>query len=206
MAFLVRLIFFGFSFGEAAYSCQNSLSWQTTVVGDPLYRPFGRTPVERHEDLLRRKSKLVEWSHLRLVNINLANGLPPEKLIEYLEATPNTSTSAVLLEKLADLHFLKARWAEAVPIYRAALAQKPSPQQQVRLTLSLARAYEFSTQPERALEVFQNFLSTFPDYPDPANIYRKLTPLAAQLGKAELKEEYQRQLDKLTAAANATKP
>ena len=34
----------GFSFGEAAYASQPVLSWQTTVIGDPLYRPFGQDP------------------------------------------------------------------------------------------------------------------------------------------------------------------
>jgi hypothetical protein len=30
----------GFTFAEAAYMSQKFLSWQTTFVGDPLYRPF----------------------------------------------------------------------------------------------------------------------------------------------------------------------
>jgi len=30
----------GFSFGEACYMSQRVLSWQTTCVGDPLYRPY----------------------------------------------------------------------------------------------------------------------------------------------------------------------
>jgi hypothetical protein len=31
----------GYTFGEAAWAAQPVLSWQTTVIGDPLYRPFG---------------------------------------------------------------------------------------------------------------------------------------------------------------------
>ncbi|HVV73444.1 MAG TPA: TIGR03790 family protein, partial [Verrucomicrobiae bacterium] len=38
--FAGRFMFGGFSFGEAAYASQTVLSWQTTGVGDPLYRPF----------------------------------------------------------------------------------------------------------------------------------------------------------------------
>jgi uncharacterized protein (TIGR03790 family) len=30
----------GYSFGEAAYASQTTLSWQTTILGDPLYRPL----------------------------------------------------------------------------------------------------------------------------------------------------------------------
>lgn len=34
----------GFTFAEAAYSSQRVLSWMTTFVGDPLYRPFPAVP------------------------------------------------------------------------------------------------------------------------------------------------------------------
>jgi tetratricopeptide (TPR) repeat protein len=197
MSFLVRFMYFGFTFGEAALACQNSLSWQTTVVGDPLYRPFGRQPLQQHEELIRRKSKLVEWSHLKVVDMNLATGLPPDKLIGYLEATADTQSSAVLLEKLADLYFLKARWAEAAPIYRKALDHSPSPQQQVRLMLSLARTLEFSGQGQDALGVYTQFVKAFPDYPDLAGIYRKLSPLAEQFANPEQKELLQREQQRL---------
>ena len=30
----------GFTFAESAYMSQRVLSWMTTFVGDPLYRPF----------------------------------------------------------------------------------------------------------------------------------------------------------------------
>ena len=30
----------GYTFGEAAWASQLALSWQTTVIGDPLYQPF----------------------------------------------------------------------------------------------------------------------------------------------------------------------
>lgn len=201
MTFLVRFIYFGFSLGEAAYACQNSLSWQTTIVGDPLYRPFGRPALQQHEDLVRRNSKLVEWSQLKVVNMNQGNGLPPEKLIEYLESTPQTPTSAVLLEKLGDLYFLKAHWPEAISSYRKALDQGPSPQQQVRLTLSLARTLDYSGQGADALNVYSQFVKSFPDYPDLLGIYRKLSPLAEQYAPAEDKEAFQREIQRLSDGA-----
>ena len=42
--FLERFTVGQFTFGEAAWAAQPALSWQTTVVGDPLYRPFGKSP------------------------------------------------------------------------------------------------------------------------------------------------------------------
>ncbi|MCB1128733.1 MAG: TIGR03790 family protein, partial [Verrucomicrobiae bacterium] len=38
--FFDRLLDRGFTFGEAIYAAQGTLSWQTTVVGDPLYCPM----------------------------------------------------------------------------------------------------------------------------------------------------------------------
>jgi hypothetical protein len=35
-AFLARWLADGFTFGEAAWDAQPVLSWQTTVIGDPL--------------------------------------------------------------------------------------------------------------------------------------------------------------------------
>jgi uncharacterized protein (TIGR03790 family) len=198
LTFVVRFIYFGFSFGEAAYACQNSLSWQTTVVGDPLYRPFGKTALQQHEELVQRKNKLLEWSHLRAINMNMAAGVSRDKLIDYLETIPETQTSAVLLEKLADLYFLKARFAEAIQNYRKALEQGPSPQQQVRLMLALARTLDFSGKEQDAFSVYRDFVKVFPDYPDLLSIYRKLSPLAQQFGKTTEHVQYQREIERLS--------
>ena len=64
---------------------QSVLSWQTTVVGDPLYRPFGKDPDQLHQELHARGSKLIEWSWLRLANLNLATGKPLAEVVALLE-------------------------------------------------------------------------------------------------------------------------
>jgi hypothetical protein len=69
----------GWTFGEAVYAALPVLSWQTTVVGDPLYRPFGRAPGahlgqrfrDLHFHLVAQASPLLEWSHLHVVNLGL---------------------------------------------------------------------------------------------------------------------------------------
>ncbi|MEW6161131.1 MAG: TIGR03790 family protein, partial [Verrucomicrobiota bacterium] len=111
-AFFGRFIFFGFSFGEAAYASQSVLSWQTTIIGDPLYRPFSKKAREQHEDLERRKSKLIDWSHLRACNLNLATDLPVNDVIDYLNQLSETRESPILLEKMGDLQLSRARFAE----------------------------------------------------------------------------------------------
>jgi len=196
--FLARFAFLGFSFGEAAWACQTSLSWQTTVVGDPLYRPFAISPFDRHEELVRRKSKLLDWSYLRAVDMNLSSGMPQPKIIEYLELLPLTYTSPVLLEKLADLCSAQGKSTDAARYYRKAIDHSPSPQQHVRLMLSLARTLTAAGQGQEALGVFQAFLKAFPEYPDPLGLYRKMSPLAEQFGTAADKEQCQREIQRLS--------
>lgn len=206
VTFVLRLLYFGFTFGEAASACQNAFSWQTTVVGDPLYRPIARPSLELHQDLLRRKSKLVEWSHLKVVNLNLTTGMPADKLIEYLETTSETRESSVLLEKLGDLYYLKAQWDEAAAKYREALQRGPSRQQKVRLYLTLAQARETTGQNEEAFRAYEELIQAVPDYPDLLGLYRKLVPLAEQLGKTKEQERYQQDIDRLTHPASPPKP
>jgi uncharacterized protein (TIGR03790 family) len=199
--FFHRWIALGFSFGEAAYACQNYLSWQTTVVGDPLYRPFARSPRQLHEDLLLSKGKALEWWHVKVVNFNLMGETPAEELIQYLEEVPETRTSAVLLEKLGDLFLLKTKSAEAITAYQKALPLATSPAQKIRLLLELGRIYEASGAPEAAIDVYRKIIREFPEYPDLIGIYRKLLPLAERLNRAEEKELYQREIERLTSLA-----
>ena len=161
--FLAQLIFSQFSFGEAAYGSQNSLSWQNIAVGDPLYRPFGRKPQEQHADLERRQSKLIEWSHLRVVNLNQALGAELDEIIAYLEQLPLTRKSAVLKEKLADLYWAKKKFSDALDSYDSTLKLDPSPQQKIRIMLKLAERRSYFGPDQAAFDTYQKFLKEFPD-------------------------------------------
>jgi len=204
-AFFSRLIYFGFSFGEAAYAAQNSLSWQTTVVGDPLYRPFARKPQRQHEDLARRELKLIEWSHLRVVDLNLASGYPADDVINYLERLPLTRQSALLKEKLADVYLAGRKLSLAMSEYEAALGLNPTPQQKIRLILTLTRVQTLYGRDKQAYGWYQKFLKEFPDYPDLLAIYQKILPLAETVGAKEEVEKYQQEITKLSPPAAPSK-
>jgi len=196
--FAGRFIFEGFSFGEAAYASQLVLSWQTTVVGDPLYRPFAKNPDMLLEELQQRHSKYLDWAYLRLANINLANGRPMGEVVTLLEQLPLTKTSAILTEKLGDLYEAQGKPASAVHAYEQALKLEPSPQQRIRLLLTLDAKLVALDRDDEAYEIYQRFLRTVPDYPDPLAIYRKLLPLAQRLKKTQDAEKYEAEITKLT--------
>jgi uncharacterized protein (TIGR03790 family) len=183
--FASRFIYNGFSFGEASLTSQPVLSWQTTAIGDPLYRPFGINPEQLQDALLQRHSNLVEWCFLRLVNLNLANGKPVADCVGFLEQLGATKHSAVLTEKLGDLYAAQGKPSSATHEYEKALGLGPSPQQKVRLLLNMGEKFISLDQPSQAYAAYHRLLLECADYADKQEIYRKLLPLAEKLSKKE---------------------
>jgi uncharacterized protein (TIGR03790 family) len=195
--FLARLIG-AFSFGEAAYACQSSLSWQTIAVGDPLYNPAAVPPDALRKDLEQRHSKFLEWFQLRLVNFNAATGMELDDAITLLEGSSLVRQSAVLTEKLGDLYWAKRKLSDALDTYEVALKRGPSPQQKVRLLLQLA---ERRTSDAASYELYQRFLKEVPDYPEPLTIYKRLFTLAQDLGKTDEAARWEQEVKKLSPPA-----
>jgi uncharacterized protein (TIGR03790 family) len=195
--FTARLTYGRFTFGEAAYAAQPVLSWQTTVVGDPLYRPMGKNPDLLHQELASRGSKLVEWSWLRLADLNLALGKSMADVVGLLEHLETTRHSAVLTERLGDLYAEQGKPSSSVQMYAQALALDPSPQQRVRLRITLAdELLALDRQPE-AYEDYQKLLREVPDYPDQLTIFAKLLSLAQKLDKKADVQKYEAEINRL---------
>jgi len=198
--FVGRLVYSRFSFGAAAYASQRVLSWQVTVVGDPLYRPFGRNPDELLQELEARDSRWREWGYLRLLDLNLANGKPLPGGVAFLEQLELTRHSAILSEKLADLYAALGKPSSATHAYEQALALDPSPQQRLRLRLTLGEKLAGLDRLDEAYEDYQKLLQEAPDYPDKPAIYRRLLPLAQKLNKKTEAEHYEAALRPATSA------
>jgi len=197
-AFAARFLFFGMTFGEAACAGQSVLSWQTTVVGDPLYRPFGKPPRKLHEELEARQSKLVEWSHLRVANLNLARGGNAAETVAYLEDVAHTKRSAVLSEKLGDLYAVQGKPSASVAAYEQALGLEPSRLQRLRLRLQLVEKLQALNREEDTFANYEKLLEENPALPDKLSTYRKLLTLAQKLGKPEAVAKYEAQVKALT--------
>jgi uncharacterized protein (TIGR03790 family) len=202
--FMARFVFLGFSFGEAAYASQSVLSWQTTVVGDPLYRPFNRPPQEVHEELERAKSKNLEWSYERLMNLNQVMGKPVPAVAEFLQQLPLTKESAVLTEKLADYYVDEGKPSSALEMYEKALDRHPSPQQRVRLRLAIADRLEVLDHKRDLYNDLRQLNDENPDYPAKFEVLKKVLNLAIAMGDKEAitNSTYymQREMQKFTEA------
>jgi uncharacterized protein (TIGR03790 family) len=171
----------GYTFGEAAWNSANALSWQTTVIGDPLYQPFKKALPELHAELTRAKNPLIEWSFDRLVNLDLARGIRAPPLAQFLENVPATAQSAVLTEKLAGLYAAAGKPSSAIESYQAALKLNPSPQQRVRIRLVLGKKLELAGRSAEAMENYQKLLAEVPDYPGRDSIAKLMAALQKEV-------------------------
>jgi uncharacterized protein (TIGR03790 family) len=197
--FFNDFVYLGFSYGEAAYGCQRFLSWQTAVIGDPLYRPFGRSQLQQQErNLEQRHSQLLEWLQLRAVNYRLVHGAPPVEAITYLESAPITDKSAVLMEKLAELYSQTGRAGDSVKALQEVLKLGPTAQQRVRVSLTLGVRLVALGRDQEAYDLYRQLLGLSPDYPDLLNIYRHLRELAIKLGHPAEADDFEQQISRLT--------
>ncbi len=177
IAFFLQAFGDGYTFGEAAWAAQIALSWQTTVIGDPLYQPFKKSPAELHAQLARTKNPLIEWSFERLVNLDLVHGAREPQLEKFLEDLPATANSAVLTEKLAGLYDSLGKPSSAIASWQSALKLNPSPQQRVRLRFLLAEKLLAQGRTADAMENWRQFLAEAPDYPGKIAVEEKLRAL-----------------------------
>jgi len=199
--FLERLLWNRFTFGEAAYAAQPVISWQTTIIGDPLYRPFAEPPHNLHFRLEAAANPLVEWSHLSVINLNLATGASTlDELLNYLNEIPLTKTSAILQEKLGDLLQTKKKLSAAAEAYTKAARLNPSPLQKVRLLLTIGELQTILAREKEAYDAYAELVASAPDYPNLGQVYTKLTSLARTLGKTNEVEKFEAETKRLSAA------
>ena len=203
--FVSRLTFFNFTFGEAACAAQATVSWQTTVVGDPLYRPFAQAPPQLHEQLERTHSPLLEWSFLNLVNINLLKGVPASAMATFIESLPVTKQSSVLNEKLGSLYTAQGKPSSAVESLETALKLATSPQEKILLRLALEEKLTALNRLAKASDQLIKLLQENPSYPAKLGLYRKLFALAQQQDQKEDAVKYAEIIARLTAPPTAPK-
>ena len=197
--FFGRLVFFGNSYGESAYAAQPVLSWQTTVVGDPLYRPFWQQTDALEKQLRERDSPLVAWSNLMEANQNLALGGDKQTVIKFLQKVP-LRHSPILQEKVGDLFLEQKRYNLAAETYEDVLKLATSKGQRLRVLYSLGEVRSIYGPDSRAYDVYEQILKENPDYPEKNVVYEKLIPLARRLGRKAEEENYTKELSRLTGA------
>ncbi|MEC9331777.1 MAG: TIGR03790 family protein [Verrucomicrobiota bacterium] len=137
--FFARIIQNGFNFAEAGYAATPALSWQTVFVGDPLYRPFGKTPQEVESNLIKNESSDIEWFRLLAINQGLTGGAPKEAAILHIEQLKESAKSSILQEKLGELYADIGQKTKAATAFKNAINLSKSIKQKQRIDDAIER-------------------------------------------------------------------
>jgi uncharacterized protein (TIGR03790 family) len=193
--FFKRLLNSGL-FLEAGYGSEPALSWQTTFVGDPLYAPFKTSLDDQIARLEADKKPDVEWAYVRKVNLLLARGRSADA--ETLcRAKAAALSSDVLWEKCADLLHAAHRDPEAIDLYKQTISRTTDVYRSIRLTASLAAAYESSGQLPLALAAYERLTQLVPDSRNAVEYFKKVRDLASATGQKDKANAVQSRIDAL---------
>lgn len=192
--FFGRLVWLRFTFGEAALAAQRSLSWQVTVVGDPLYRPFGLNPFERFA-LAEAGQAATDrpWNYAALLNFRARRDGSPAQALATLRTLPELESSPVLQELLGDLLRESGAVKEAGAAYARALELQPSVRQRWRLLRRAGDAFEAAGDAAAAYPLLAGLVAETPGAPEAPELKRRLAALARALGRPADAERWERE-------------
>jgi uncharacterized protein (TIGR03790 family) len=189
----------GATFLEAGYYSEPALSWQTTFVGDPLYRPFAASVDQQIERLEADHKPDVEWAYLRKINLLVAQG-DSAKAEDLCRRKAESLPSEVLFEKLGDLLHGGQRNAEAIKAYRKADETQADSYRHIRVATKMATAYEAARQTAQALAVYEGLAAAYPSNHNVFEFYKRAHDLAGTMGDEAKAKSLQAKIDELIAA------
>lgn len=196
-----RFLYSGFTWGEVAIASQRMLSWQLTVVGDPLYRPYGTNALARFKDLVSRRDGRMDWVMAVLYNRRREIGGKWEDILRDLRAEPRLRFSAVLQEKLGDFEREAGHPERAAEAFAAAARGNASPQQRRRLAWNEGESWELAGEERKAYEAFLTLTRGGGEIADPVLLYERLRNLAEKLKEEAEVARWKAELERVRSAS-----
>ncbi len=191
--FLERWGYVGMTLGEAATAAHPVLSWQTVVVGDPLYRPFGRSLAEDGKRLDDANDPWTAYALVRNANLQLMAGRSVEAVRDQLEGQRWATHHAVVAEKIARLYWSGIRVRRALEWYDTALGlTNATPMQRRRLLFDSVEAHRVLGQPAEAYRCLEQLIVTAPPDVDLQELRIRQLQFAREM----------RDVEKVTAVSN----
>ena len=154
----------GATLAESTYLALPALSWQITVVGDPLYRPFALSLKDQIKKLEAEDRPEVEWAWLRRINLLVREGRLHGALA-YGRDRLRVRESGVIHEKLGELLALNDLAEAALPHFDRAVELAPHPASSVRVGLRYLRLLRAMGRTEKAREVEARLRERWADSP-----------------------------------------
>ena len=149
----------GWTLGEAAYYALPALSWQSVLIGDPLYRPFRVEFSEQWKNRQGLPASLAPYAVLREMHLLDAEKKPADALAiahASMDESPSLVIGLALAQRLAQAGDA-AGAAREVAFARFIKTFGP---QEWALAVEAARLLAAGGQAGQAEEVFKNLLSS----------------------------------------------
>lgn len=194
---LVSRLLQGFTFGEAAYASMQALSWQTCVVGDPLYKPVWRHPLEEHKAIEKSGGDNLDWSYLRIINFALKEQRPLSEVIGYIQEKDPDHKSALLQEKLGDLFLKTGNRTRATQAYQSALQANPFRLHRAQLLRKKADLHRSQDENSEAYDLYRELHQEFPNHYQTSDLLERLVQLGEKLGRTDETIPFRGELDRL---------
>jgi len=156
----------GFTFAESAYMSLHAVSWMSTIVGDPLYRPFGLWL-----QLDQPKESLKTGGEWRLYHdFAVKNGsLPPDQYRRLARQVASKARSGAMIEDLGSMEARDGNFAAATGYYQQARATYTKRDDILRVALEESDAWGKWGKPKRAVDLIRSILRIIsPDLPTAA--------------------------------------
>ncbi len=154
----------GHTFGESAYLSLRALSWQTTIAGDPLYRPFARiaeASINLPEDV---SPDLAAREHARRINL-LADKHQLNVAMAYGREALKKTDHPFVHEKMADLYARNNLWSEAITHLEQVVTNTTHDATALRLGRQLSVLYRTIGRTNDAARVDASLRAAWPDSP-----------------------------------------
>ena len=171
----------GDSFAEAAYASIKGLSWMTTVIGDPLYRPFRQPLANALADDSLARSDHHGWLLLQQLQRELVAGkiVPSVNTLKRCLDVPGAGPVAQeglgdLLEKLND----PAADGAVVKAYQEAIILNAMPVDRIRVGLKLAQHYANHGEDEQAGTELKSLQDLYPEEAERFGLTGQFAPVA----------------------------
>jgi uncharacterized protein (TIGR03790 family) len=161
----------GFTFAESAYMSMHAISWMTTIVGDPLYRPFASWA---QIDAPKENAKTVsDWKLYHDFAVKNAPK-PPAQYRALARQMASRARSGTILEDLGSMEARDGNLAAATGYYQQARATYGKRDDILRVVLEEADAWIKQNKPKRAIDLVHSVMRIIsPDAPS-APLLRKV--------------------------------
>jgi uncharacterized protein (TIGR03790 family) len=153
----------GFTFAESAYMSLHAISWMTTIVGDPLYRPFGSwTQIDMAKENAKGGN---EWKLYH--DFAVKNGSkPPAQYRPLARQMASRARSGTILEDLGSMEARDGNLSVATSYFQQARATYNKRDDILRVVLEEADAWIKQEKPKRAIDLVRGVLRIIsPDVP-----------------------------------------